>query len=423
MHTDLSRKCGLHMSRKVRIAQVITGLPLGGGGQVIWTISRKLDKARFDMDIFCVIEGGDLVFDIERMGFKVKIMAGTYDHKRFFPYSITKILRLSDELKKGQYDIVHTHLYQADVIGRVAAILAGIPRIVKSLHNMGMWKTTKHLIVDRLLLRRTAKVICCSNYQKEVVVKQESLPETKVETIYHGVDLERFKLLNDRHSYAKTVRLNAELLTIGTVGRMINSKGQIHFLNAIPAILSEHPHAQFVIIGDGPIRRHLFSAVENTPYREKIHFLGSRSDIPQLLTLMDVFVFPSLSEGLGISVLEAMASGLPVVASNIRPLSEMIIPENTGLLVKTEDPADLAGAVNRLLRDEDLRRDMGNRGRERVKQYFTDEQMVRQIENLYQALYEDSPLIEGLDNNKSCRTADVPIHQNQSPRHYSRGRS
>jgi glycosyltransferase involved in cell wall biosynthesis len=378
------------MTRKIRVAQIITGLVFGGGGQVMWTIARKIDRTRFDMDIYCVIGGGDLAADIERMGFKIKILEGAYDHRRLVPYSMSKTLELVGDLRRGRYDIVHTHLYQADVIGRVAAAMAGVPTVVKSLHNMGTWKTSRHRMVDRLLSGRTAKVICCSAYQREAAIRQENLSEDDVVTIYHGVDLERFNPLKDRTAVAKMVGLDPALRTVGTVGRMIDVKGQIHFLEAIPSVLAQHPNTQFVIVGDGPLRERLFDAVKDKPYRDRVSFLGLRGDIPELLGLMDVFVFPSLSEGLGIAVLEAMAARLPVVASEIRPLSELIIPGQSGFLVKPRDHVELAGAVNRLLADEPLRREMGDRGRERVRQHFTDTKMVKDTEDLYLALYHHS---------------------------------
>jgi len=395
------------MPRKIRVAQIITGLVFGGGGQVMWTIARKIDRTRFDMDIYCVIGGGELAPDIERMGFKIKILEGAYDHRRLFPYSVSKTLELVRELKRGRYDIVHTHLYQADVIGRVAAVMAGVPKVVKSLHNMGAWKTSRHRMVDRLLSARTAKVICCSAYQREAAIRQEKLSADDVVTIYHGVDLERFMPLEDRTAYAKTVGLDPGLRTVGTVGRMIDVKGQIYFLEAIPAVLARHPDTQFMVVGDGPLRERLLDAVKDKPYRDRVSFLGLRGDVPQLLGLMDVFVFPSLSEGLGIAVLEAMAARLPVVASDIRPLSEIVMPDHTGLLVNPRDHDELAGAVNRLLADERLRREMGNRGHERVRQQFTDAKMVGDTETLYQALYEETARQAIVAHDSSSRSEQV----------------
>ncbi|MCP9447043.1 MAG: glycosyltransferase [Nitrospira sp.] len=373
-------------SRKIRIAQVITGLVVGGGGQVVWTIARKIDRARFEMDIFCVIEGGELVSDIEKMGFRVNVLEKTYDYRRLLSYDVFKILKLAEYLEKGKYDIVHTHLYQADVIGRIAGIVAGVPNMVKSLHNMGQWKKKRHLIVDRLLLSKTAYVICCSDYQKEVAIRQEHLKEGKAITIYNGVDIERFTPKRNRFAFARSLGLDPTCKIVGTVGRMIEMKGQVHFLRSIQHVLAEHPDVQFVLVGDGPIRKELEGEVKNKPFRDQVFFLGERRDVPEILGIMDVFVFPSLSEGMAIAVVEAMASRLPVVASHIRPLSDIVIHEKTGLLVEPRSPHAIAWAVNRLLQDDHLRSMMGEAGRERVAQYFTDDKMVRRIEEIYTLL-------------------------------------
>lgn len=374
------------ISRKIRIAQVITGLVLGGGGQVVWTIARKIDRTQFEMDVYCVIEGGDLVDDIEQMGFKVKVLERVYDHRRLLPYDLMKILELARDLKKGQYDIVHTHLYQADVIGRIAGILAGVPRMVKSLHNMGEWKTAWHLTVDRLLLTKTDKVICCSEHQKEAAIRQEGLSAKQVTTIYNGVDLKRFESFQNRLHYASSLKLDLTCRIVGTVGRMIEAKGQKYLLQAIPLILANHPSTQFLLIGDGPLRKELEGLVKNTFYEDQVFFVGLRKDIPQLLGLMDVFVFPSLSEGFSIALLEAMAARLPVIASDIRPLSEAVVHEETGFLVEPRSPRAIACAVNKLLDNEDLRLRMGESGRERVARYFTDDIMVKKTEEIYTQL-------------------------------------
>ena len=131
-------------SRRIRVAQIITGLELGGGGAVVSTIGRALDRTRFEMDVYCVNEGGDMQPELERLGYRVVWLEGAWDYRRrLTPYSVRQILRLAGMLRASQYDVVHTHIFPADVIGRVAARLAGVPVMVKSLHNMGQWKTMR----------------------------------------------------------------------------------------------------------------------------------------------------------------------------------------------------------------------------------------------------------------------------------------
>ena len=374
--------------RRLRLAYVITGLELGGGGAVVLTIARALDFSRFSLDVFCILEGGVLEDELRSLGCGVTVLPRAWDYRRrLLPYSPTKTWQLASMLRRGQYDVVHTHLFPADAIGRVAGRLAGIPVMVKSLHNMGRWKTPRQVLTDRVLGRWTDKVICCSDFQREVATAQERIPPGLAVTIHHGARLERFDTRIDRAAALSALGLSPERLTIGTVGRAIPEKGHACLVDAVPAILEQHPNVQFLIVGEGGQRAALERQVAGAPYRDRICFAGARADVPEMLSLMDVFVFPSLSEGFGIAVIEAMTSRLPVIASNIRPLSDIVVAGETGLLVEPGDSGALAAAVNRLAGDAGLRRKLGEAGRARVERRYTDRHMVRAHEELYVDLY------------------------------------
>ena len=153
--------------------------------------------------------------------------------------------------------MVHTHLFHADVVGRIAGILAGVPVIVKSLHNMGRWKPARYVAIDRFLNRWTDKVICCSDYQRDAAVVQERLDAEVAVTIPHGVPLTRFQPPIDRARYAAALGLQPGRLVVGTVGRLIPEKGHAYLAEAIPQILNHHPETEFLIVGDGPLRESL----------------------------------------------------------------------------------------------------------------------------------------------------------------------
>ena len=369
--------------RKIRIAQVITGLVLGGGGQVMLTIARNLDRTRFEMDIYCVIGGGELVPEFERMGYRVRIIPA-YAGETLLRYRPAQVLQLARELREGNYDLVHTHLFQADVIGRIAARLAGVPRMIKSLHNMGAWKKRHHLLVDRCLSGRTERILCCSDELRDSAIRQEKLDPRRVVTIYHGVDVARFSPNIDRAAYCRELGLDPARRIIGTIGRPIPEKGQQHLVDAVPAILAAHPDTQFLVVGEGPLRKSLEQRAADRGIADRIRFVGARADIPEMLALMDVFVFPSLREGLGIAVLEAMAAGVPIVAANIRPLSEIVAHERTGLLVEAASSAALSAGVNRLLADRQLWTRLRTAAGEAVNEQFTETRMVRETEAVYQ---------------------------------------
>lgn len=382
--------------RRLRVAHVITGLELGGGGAVVLTIARALDRTRFDMDVFCILEGGAGEAELRSLGCGVTILERAWDYRRrLMPYSPVKTLELSRLLRAGRYDVVHTHLFPADVIGRIAGRIAGIPVSVKSLHNMGAWKKRRHLITDRLLAAWTDRVICCSDFQRSVAARQEKFADDAAVTIHHGVRLARFEPRIDRHAFVASLGLRTDRLTVGTVGRPIPEKGHRYLLDAMPQIVTAHPNVQFLIVGDGTLRAELESRAAGLGLADRVRFVGARPDVPELLAAMDIFVFPSVSEGFGIAVVEAMASRLPVVASNVGPLPEIVIDGETGLLVRTADGNALAAAINRLIEDEQLRRRLARAGRASVEARFTDSHMVGTLENLYLNLYQASAARRG----------------------------
>jgi len=181
--------------------------------------------------------------------------------------------------------------------------------------------------------------------------------------------------------------LRPDFITVGTVGRPIPEKGHASLIEAVPAVLAQHPRTQFLIVGDGSLRAELQQRVAARGHGDRVCFAGARADVPEMLALMDVFAFPSLSEGFGIAVIEAMASRLPVVASAIRPLSDIVIEGTTGFLVPPGDAPALAASLIQLLDDPDRRRTMGDNGRALVERQYSDRHMVGAHENLYLDLY------------------------------------
>jgi glycosyltransferase involved in cell wall biosynthesis len=180
--------------------------------------------------------------------------------------------------------------------------------------------------------------------------------------------------------------LELDPLYIGTVGNLRPVKNQILLLQAAHQVCATHPQVRVIIIGDGPLREQLACTAEALGIQKQVRFLGARADIPELLNALDIFVLPSLSEGLPMSVLEAMACGLPVVATRVGGLPEVVVHEHTGLLVASQDAQQLAAALNRLVQQEDTRLSLGRQGRTRVMKHFSVQRMVSTYESLYHSL-------------------------------------
>jgi len=367
---------------KIRVAQVVTSVVLGGGGQVISAIARHLDRAAFEMDVFCIIEGGELVDYIQSQGFNVAVIPvrtrGSRPH-----YSLSAWLQLTSMLRRRKYDVVHTHLYHADLVGGVSARIAGCRVVVKTLHNMGTRRTSFQHAIEVMVLNRIArKIICVSRSQANHLLKHGGMDPSKLVTIHNGVDASRFRAPRDKAASAISVGLDPSKPVVGTVGRLIEEKGHEYLLQAVPLIARRVPGVQFLIVGDGPLRHDLERRI--LQLRDtRVVITGLRSDVPELLGLMDLFVFPSLSEAFGIAVIEAMAAGVPVACADIPALNETVRRGVTGEIFPGQDPEALAASVCTLLENADLRRSLAERAQNWVRESFTESAMVRAYERVY----------------------------------------
>jgi len=365
------------------VAQVITSVVLGGGGQVMSALARNIDRTAFEMDVYCVIEGGELVNYIRSLGFRVEVLpiCRSRGPVRYDPAGWA---RLAARLRCGAYDVVHTHLFRADLVGTVAARVARRPVVVKTLHNMGTRKRRYHRIVDALINAMTDRIVCVSASQREVTIGHDRVQPEKVITIRNGVCMERFELAVERERIAASLGLDASRPIVGTVGRLIIEKGHRYLLEAVPEISRRVPGVQFVIVGDGDLRAQLECQLREMGVSSFV-ITGLRADIPELLGLMDVFVFPSLSEGSPIAVLEAMAAGVPVSCSDIPALKEIVRHGETCDMFRAADTAQLTDSVCRLLRDAALRASLSSRARAMVRSDYSEAAMARAYEDLYRS--------------------------------------
>lgn len=367
--------------RRLRIAQVITSVVLGGGGQVMSALARNIDRTAFEMDVFCVIEGGELVDYIQSLGFRVEVIPVCRTHG--WPrYDLARWAQLVSSLRRGRYDLVHTHLFRADLVGTVAAVAAGRRPIVRTLHNMGTRKARYHRVVDRVLNTMTRRIVCVSETQRLASIERDGFRPSQLTLIRNGVRVERFEAPRDRAAIATSLGLDPARPIVGTVGRLIREKGHRYLFDAIPQIVTRVAGAQFLLVGDGELRRELEARIAGLG-GAKVIITGLRPDIPELLGAMDVFVFPSLSEGSPIAALEAMAAGVPLACSDIEPLQEIVHQGRTGLMFRQRDADALAVATCRLLLDRSYAAGLAARAREEVRAAHSEAAMARAYERLY----------------------------------------
>ena len=366
---------------KLSVFHLVEDLKTGGAERVIADIVEGLDRKRFEARVWCLTRGGETADELLEKGVEVRIL-GIWSY-----HNPLNIIRLSRLLKKEKPDIVHTHGYFASVIGRLAAKKAGLPIIITHVHSTYWEYKKRHLLIERYLSRCTHRIICCSEAVKNFVTGHEKIKEDKTVVIYNGVDEERFLPVQDPSPVRARLGIDRESPVVGTVSSLTPHKGQKYLIQAAAKIREKYPATRFLIVGDGPLRQSLEEQALGLSLQSSLIFTGARRDIPDLLSLMDIFVLPSSSrEGLGIAIIEAMAMEKPTVATDIGGIPEVVQDGETGLLVRPGDSAALAKAIIELIDNPDRAKAMGKKGRNRFAQKFTRKTMLSKIEDLYLGL-------------------------------------
>jgi len=373
---------------RIKNLYVIGTLDLGGAEHQLVALAKGLDRARFLPVVYCLTATGPLLPELTRAGIQVKCFGLRGLTVRRNPILVAR--RLADfliSLKKERPDIVHGFLFHAYILGSFAARLAGVPMVIASRRSLGLFKERKlhYRLLERLANRMTDLIIANSVAVREDVSRQEKVPSSKVRVIYNGIDPSLFEIPADLGLRA-SLGFRKGVKVIGVIANLIHYKGHRFLLQACPEVKAKCPDVRFLLIGDGLLRGELETMAEELGVREEVIFLGSRNDIPALLSIIDVFVLPSLEEGFSNAILEAMAAGKPVVATRVGGVPEAVIHGKTGLLVPPKDPQALADAIIGILSDPQQAEEMGKAGRERVKKEFSLDRMIREMERLYEEL-------------------------------------
>jgi glycosyltransferase involved in cell wall biosynthesis len=307
--------------------------------------------------------------------------------KRDSRWQSYKMLGLVRFMRRQPVHVLHTHLFGANTWGRVLGKLARVPVIVS--HEHWSSKANREVWVDRLLYRLTDRILVPSHASKQLVMEMEGIPARYLDVTYNGVDISRFSPGAESAAVRQELGLGPGDFVIGTVGRLSADKGgQDDLLWATSELRKSHPEARLLIIGDGPLRPDLEKYATELGMLDAgaAIFTGTRNDVDRLLGAMDVFVLPSHKEALPIAVLEAMSMCLPVVATSVGGVPEVVQDGSTGLLVEPGDRPGMREALSRLASDRALAHRLGASGQARVRAHFTVDKMVQHVEELYEKL-------------------------------------
>lgn len=383
-----------HTMSRHRILRLITWLPQGGIERKIVAVLPKLNRDLFEVHLCCIRERGALADDLESAGVPVHLIPFK---SRLDPLALLKLRRLTRRL---DISLVHSHMYRANTPATALKLINPRLAVVGQYHNVDTWETDRQVKMDRYMAGSRNMNVAVSEAVRLNVVDRLGIPEQLTTTLYNCVDLNEFKRLNpdDRNTVREELGLAPEHKIVIMVARMVTQKNHPLALDIASEITRSCPDARFLFVGGGPDEDELKARAASAGIAAKCLFLGRRDDVPRLLGASDVAILPSYKEGFSNAVLEAMACGLPVIASDVGGNGEIIEHGTNGYLLETApDPGSRFGVaiqssqfprlLKRLLTDEPHRSRLSQAAWQQSR-YYGIEAMVREVEQLYLEILE-----------------------------------
>jgi glycosyltransferase involved in cell wall biosynthesis len=294
-------------------------------------------------------------------------------------------------IKKNRVDIIHCHGYKSNFYGLLAS-RGQVPSVTTN-HNWltAHWKLKTYCFLDSLWIRFFDRIVAVSNEVKKDMLKYK-IPKEKIRVIDNGICLERFEKLVETRKIKSQLGLEEKTRVIGTIGSLGIEKGHIYLLEAARQVLDVVKDLKFLVIGDGPLRKPLEEKSEELGIKKHVIFLGQRKDIPELLMAMDIFVLPSIKEGLPIALLEAMVAKRPVIATRVGAIPKVIENKDTGILVEPKDIKGLRDAIMNLINDPERMNLLAQEGFNKVCTDFSSDEMGKHYLKLYKEITNHTPL-------------------------------
>jgi glycosyltransferase involved in cell wall biosynthesis len=354
-----------------------------GGAEVLAArLARRLRDA-FRFSFVCLDELGTLGQQLRDEGFRVEVLGRRpgVDWRLAF--------RLGRLLRRERIDLVHAHQYTPFFYAVTSRLLGGRQPVLFTEHGRHFpdYPRRKRLLANRLLLGRRDRVVGVGEAVARALVRNEGFSPRRVAVLYNGIDLGRFDdAAHDGERVRRDMGVGAADLVIIQVARLDHLKDHATAIRTFERVVRECPHARLVLVGEGPEREKIQHLAVQRGVKDQVLLLGLRTDIPRLLHAADVFLLTSVTEGIPLTLIEAMAAGLPVVSTGVGGVGEVIEAQRTGLLAPSGDDAALAQGVLRLAGSPRLRAELGERGRRRALALFSDDRMHDGYARLYREM-------------------------------------
>lgn len=370
------------MSR-VKVVYMAHAFAVGGAEEMVLNLVRHL-PARFESVVCCINQAGPIGEEIRKTGTPVSVLGLTPGLRR--PWDVAGIRRY---LRETQPAIVHTFLLTASLYGRLAAILEHVPIVIGTEVNIYERKRRHHILAERMLMSKTDRVIVSANSVRDFYVDQIHADPEKIDVVYNAVDWKSIQPTMPREQMRASLGLQPGTKVAGVIARLTEQKGHRFLFQALtPPALGD---VQLIVVGDGELREALEAEAQDLGIASRVHFLGARRDLGDLLAAMDVFVMPSLWEGLPLSMILAMGAAMPVVATDVAGIPEIVVDGESGWLVPPGNSLALATALADVFKDRARAVRVGNAARDFVLPRFGVDGYVNSIVGIYDELVRQKP--------------------------------
>jgi glycosyltransferase involved in cell wall biosynthesis len=383
---------------KIKVAEILEA-SIGGTRTHMELLLQHIDRSRFAVTLVCSTRRDPQFAEALRRyqdeGIAVRIIEMV---RRIHPIrDMVSLWRLYDCFRQCAFDIVHTHSSKAGILGRIAARLAGIPTILHTPHAFAFQDESNpfasglYLLAERAARQWTTAFICVSDGERSIAIRKKIAAAANALVIHNSVDMERADCSSRRLAQARAVACCSEAeIVVGTVANLRPQKGLHHFINAAGRVLSQRQDVKFIIVGSGSLHQQLNELIASSKLQERIKIISGETDVWPYYALIDVFALTSMWEGLPYVILEAMAMGKPVVATDISGCRDVVIDGETGLLVPPRDEEATARAILTLLENPSMRQRMGALGRQVIEQKYRIQQKIKELEAAYEGLQASS---------------------------------
>ncbi|MCK4538583.1 MAG: glycosyltransferase [Candidatus Krumholzibacteria bacterium] len=363
---------------KIRICMMMPKCHIGGAEVQVMGLLKNIDRSRFAVSL-CLfnhgiksmeIEAAKHAADVQYLGFRW----------RYFPVVFLKMVKY---LRHGRFDVVHAHLAWAGLVGRLAAWVAGVPVRITTEHGKGLWKSPFQVLIEKAMNRITDMRICVSRDIFRIRRDREGTPEEKLVYIPNGVDPEAFSASGAKKGIMEEFDWSPSAPLILSIGRIVEAKNYPLLVEAFSILLKSVPHAKCIIVGEGPCQPEVEAAIERYSVGASIRLAGTRRDIPAFFDAADTFVLSSVREGLPVTLLEAMAAGTPIVATDAGGIPEAVTDGESAILVQSGDAGSLAEAMAMVLGDDATADRISASAQSVVRERFSIQNTTRRVEEIY----------------------------------------